>query len=355
MFLTKYSRNGASSRYRTYQYLPLLKEAGVNFQVIPLFTEAYLEKSYQTGTRNFVDILNAFLQRIAGLVKVRNFELVAIEYELFPYLPALPERLLGWFGIPYIVDYDDALFHQYDQHTSWYVRFLLRNKIARVMKGAHLVTVGNNYLADYAQRAGAKHVEIIPTVVDLSRYPMQKFDVKKKQENFIIGWIGSPSTTGYLEQVLQALKEFCKEGGTNLRLIGAGFVNMPNIPLESIKWEEDTEIEWLKSFDVGIMPLSDTPWTRGKCGLKLIQYMACGLPVVASPVGVNKEIVEHGINGFLAETDEEWVQAISTLKDNPELRKRMGEAGRHKVEEKYSLQVTAPRLIKLIRSLQGNN
>ena len=117
--------------------------------------------------------------------------------------------------------------------------------------------------------------------------------------------------------------------------------------LEVIAWSEDTEVDAIQSMDIGVMPLPDTPWARGKCGYKLIQYMACGLPVVASPVGVNKEILEHGVNGFLAESDAEWRTAIEALISDPDLRRRMGAAGRKKVENEYSLQVWGPRVANL--------
>jgi len=350
LFLTRYSSLGASSRYRILQYLPYLRENGFVCAIQSLFDDKYLENLYQ-GQRSKLAILSAFYKRCLVLREQINFNIIFLEKELLPYVPIFFEDLLCKMKIPYIVDYDDALFHQYDCHKNIFIHQLLKNKISDVMRRSAYVVAGNNYLAEYANRTGAANVEVIPTVVDLSRYTVKEYDLKNKQENFVIGWIGSPSTTGYVEQVIPVLKEICKDGRSNLRLIGAGPVNLADMPFESIPWSESTEIKWLKSFDVGIMPLPDTPWARGKCGFKLIQYMACGLPVVASPVGVNKEIVEHGINGFLAETDDEWMQALSILKDNPDLIKRMGAAGRHKVEKKYSLQVTAPRLINLLKSL----
>jgi glycosyltransferase involved in cell wall biosynthesis len=136
-------------------------------------------------------------------------------------------------------------------------------------------------------------------------------------------------------------------------MVGAGDANMKRSFCEVKPWSEVSEVTDLQRFDAGIMPLPDDPWKRGKCGYKLIQYMACGIPVVASPVGVNKEIVDHGVNGFLAETTTEWIEALRILRDNPDLRRRMGAAGRRKVEQRYCLQVTAPRLHKLILSLVG--
>jgi glycosyltransferase involved in cell wall biosynthesis len=348
LLLTKYARNGASSRYRTFQYLPWFEQAGIQCHVMPLFDEAYLIHRYKSGRGHVGDILHAFLRRLVALVAARRYDLVAIEYELLPYFPALPERWLGWLRVPYVVDYDDALFHQYDQHTNWWVRRLLGKKIARVMRGAQLVTAGNAYLADYASRAGALRVEIIPTVIDLERYP-RTLATRPPDAVFTIGWIGSPSTSSYLQAIAPALTEVCAGGRGRVRLIGSGPVDLPGVPVDVLPWNEATEVDMLHQFDVGIMPLPNEPWERGKCGFKLIQYMACGLPVVASPVGVNTEIVEHGVNGFLAETTDEWVQALRTLLLEAELRQRMGQAGRKKVEERYSLQVIGPRLAELIK------
>lgn len=350
LFLAKYARNGASSRYRIFEYLPCLQRAGLDCSVEPLFDELYLIHRYQTGQGHFSDIARAFLHRLMVLVSVRRFDLVVIEKEIFPYFSALPERWLGWLNMPYVVDYDDALFHQYDQHKSRWIRLLLGRKIARVMRGAHLVTAGNAYLADYAYRAGAPKVEVIPTVIDLVRYPEGQ-PAQRHCSTFTIGWIGSPSTAKYLTTIAPALAESCLAGRARVHLIGSGKIDIPGVPVELLPWNEATEVDAMRQFDVGIMPLPDAPWERGKCGFKLIQYMACGLPVVASPVGVNSEIVEHGVNGFLANSQAEWIEALDTLRRDVALRQRMGEAGRRKVEDRYALQVTAPRLAAVLKSI----
>jgi len=350
LFLTKHARTGASSRYRTFQYLPWLEQAGIECQVRPLFDETYLAHRYQSGRGHVRDILRAFFRRVTALIAARRFDVVVIEKECLPYCPALPERWLRLLGVPYVVDYDDALFHQYDKHRSGWVRRLLGGKIAQVMRNAQLITAGNAYLADYALRAGAPKVEIVPTVIDLERYAGP--GVKPPSDApFVIGWIGSPSTAKYLQAIAPALAEICAGGKGIVRLIGSGPIELPGVPVEVLPWNEATEVDELKRFDVGMMPLPDEPWERGKCGFKLIQYMACGLPVVASPVGVNRDIVEQGVNGYLAETTGDWVQALNALLLDGDLRKRMGQAGRKRVEQVYSLQVTGPRLAGLIKSV----
>jgi len=172
---------------------------------------------------------------------------------------------------------------------------------------------------------------------------------------FTVGWIGSMSTAEYLLDIRSALVEIGKRVKTMLCIVGARDVEIQGITTQEKIWTEKTEVNDISSFDVGIMPLRNNSWDRGKCGYKLIQYMACGKPVVASPVGVNTQIVEHGVNGFLAETEMEWIEALRTLRDNPELRAKMGAAARKKVIEKYTIQKIAPELLSQMRQVKNNS
>ena len=356
---TKYTRLGASSRYRTIQYVPSFERAA-RVVVLPLFDDEYLKRKYSGSFLRYFDAFNSLLRRLVQVVSVEPNTVVLIEYELFPYLPTIFERWLGLRGCRVIVDYDDALFHHYDQHPRKLVRAFLRNKIATVMSLADLVVVGNRYLATYAEGAGARRVEILPTVIDLDRYQLAKhafFDAGDTCDScdFVIGWIGSPSTAKYLLLIAPVLAELCKDTNVKIRLVGSGDIDLLGVSVETVAWQEDTEVDEISRFDVGIMPLPDEPWTRGKCGFKLIQYMACGVPVVASPIGVNTEIVSDGLNGFLASTTEEWVETLLRLKVNRALRQRMGQEGRKLVEEKYCLQVTTQKWMPLIEELQTPN
>lgn len=353
LFLTKYSRAGASSRYRTFQFLPFLQEEGLHCEVAPLFDDRYLAIKYRAGRARAVDVAKALGRRIWQLLHVRRFDLLVIEYELLPYFPAWIERLLTRQGIRYAVDYDDALFHQYDQHRSSVVRSLLGDKICRVMQGAELVTAGNAYLADYAARAGAKWIEEVPTVVDLRKYAPRAPDPGHSLGPVTIGWIGSPATAKYLDAVAAPLLEVCRLTGARVRLVGAGAVSLPGVPIDVEPWDEATETQRIAAFDIGIMPLADGPWERGKCGFKLIQYMACGVPVVASPVGVNRRIVQSGVHGFLAGNAQEWIASLTELARNASLRARMGAEGRLRIQKAYSTQVVAPRLAQLLACAAG--
>jgi glycosyltransferase involved in cell wall biosynthesis len=219
------------------------------------------------------------------------------------------------------------------------------------MSGASLVVAGNQYLADFARAAGAPFVTVLPTVIDLDRYP-DSLVLSSKKSSFppCVGWVGQRSTAFFLSPYRDIFTKITEAGLGRFSAVGIDTKAL-GLPMDSVEWSEKTEVSSISNFDVGIMPLVDEPFARGKCGYKLIQYMACGLPVVASPVGVNCQIVEHGVNGFLVETQTEWESALRTLLLNPDLRKKMGQAGRRKVEDQFSLQVTAPRLAALLKSV----
>ena len=346
LLLSRYDNLGASSRYRSYQYLPYLREKGFNITIAPLMDNLYLQNLYSRKSVSRFRVARAYGQRLSYLFKSNQYDLIWIEKEAFPWIPAWLESLFFKFNVPYIVDYDDALFHRYDQHNSGIVRSFLGQKIDRVMRGAALVIAGNEYLAERAKLSGAKRVEILPTAIDIERYLPAPMPVNSV---FTIGWIGSPITSRYLKEIHPALKEICTDGLAQVVAIGAAQLELEGVPLTIKTWNEATEVEEMQQFDVGIMPLPDSPWERGKCGFKLIQYMACIRPVIGSPVGVNSKLIEPNINGFQATSMKEWVQAFQILKNDRYLRQRMGEAGRAKVEKQYCLQVREGQLAKLLR------
>jgi glycosyltransferase involved in cell wall biosynthesis len=352
LLLPKYSRKAASTRCRYLQYIPYLESCGFKCTVSPLFNDEYLEKRFNVGRAGIVNIVLALVNRLTTIIFSFKYDVIILHCEAFPYLTPLLEKYLAFRKIKYIYDYDDAIFHNYDQHSNRLVRWLLKEKIAEVIAGAKGVIAGNKYLANYALKVNSS-VEIIPTVVDLNRFPKQR--VYRSDKTFTIGWIGSPSTTKYIEIAAEAISKVCSTGDCKLILIGACNVSLPGINIERRVWSEDDEVENMQGFDVGIMPLPDGPWERGKCGFKIIQYMACSLPVVASPVGVNSEIVESGRNGFLAKSKADWINALNTLRNDKELRQRMGDAGREKVEAQYCLQVTAPKLVAVLQKVINGN
>jgi glycosyltransferase involved in cell wall biosynthesis len=347
--LTRYERLGSSSRVRFYQYFPYLKAQGVDIVNEPFFSDAYVQDLYAGHKISLRMIFQAYLKRISVLTRKGAFDLIWLEKELLPWFPAGIEALFRERNIPYAVDYDDAVFHRYDMHPIALTRALLGKKIDNVMRHVSMVIVGNEYLAERARRSGARSVEYLPSVVDVNRYALKR---READTIFRIGWIGSPVTAPYLGLIREAIDTLHQESDIRLVLVGAGITQyLPGISTEILPWNEDSEFTVSQKFDVGIMPLIDGPFERGKCGYKLIQYMAGGVPVVASPVGVNRQIVEPDVNGYLADSMDDWLTALRALRDDPHKRNEMGQAGRQKAEKLYNLQVTAPKLLDLLSSV----
>ncbi len=357
LLLSRYGRKGPSSRMRHDQFLPRLAADGIAVDSAPFFPDAYLDALYAGRRWPLPKVAGCYARRVAALLGARRHDLLWIEKETLPWLPYAVERTLLALAPPYVVDFDDAWFHHYDRHRSPLVRRLLGDKLDRLMRGAALVTAGNPYLAERAERAGARRVAILPTVVDLDRYPVQAGPARTgpaRTGPLRVGWIGSPATAGYLDRLAGPLTRLTAEGLIRPVLIGAGDAALPGLDAERIPWTEAGETAALNSLDAGIMPLLDNPWERGKCGYKLIQYMACAKPTVASPVGVNPAIVADGVTGLLADDPGAWETALRTLAADPDRCRRMGEAGRARVERAYSLQAVAPRLAALLRSAARN-
>ncbi len=325
---------GASSRLRTYQFLPLWEEAGYGVRVASFFNGGYLKDVYGQRRPSVWNVLGCYFRRFWVLMGAWRYDLIWVEKELFPYLPAWAEWLLAKLGPGYVVDYDDAVFHRYDTQGNYLVRNLLGRKIDRVMARAKTVFAGNEYLAQRAKAAGAKSVILLPTVIDPNRYRKKEAHASGK---VWIGWIGSPSTLKYVKAIKQELEEVCREANAGLLLVNGhdGFSFQGD--LKMIPWTEAGEVEAILQMDIGIMCLPDNEWERGKCAYKLIQYMACGLPVVASPVGMNVEVVRNGENGFLAAGSAEWKEALLTLVRDAGMRKRLGEKGFELVQERFTL------------------
>ena len=348
---TKYDREAASTRQRVLQYLPHLAAAGIEVHVHPLLNAGYVRALASGTAASKTAIVTAYVHRLRQLLRRQTADLLWVYAELFPWLPESFERLAFVSRKPVIYDFDDAFFHPYDDHSSPLVRRALGGKLKPLIRGAAVVCAGNYYLKDYADRAGAKAI-ILPTVVDIERYVPA---VTGTHRPLTIGWIGSPSTWRFVRPLLPLLASLCRTRGVAFSAVGAGaaaeadrFDGMTFIP-----WSEASEIASVQAMDIGIMPLPDEPWARGKSGYKLVQYMACGLPVVASPVGVNATIVEKGVTGMLAGSTSEWKAALERLLGDAELRRSVGEKGRDRAVEAYSLQAHAPRLVKIMQAAAG--
>lgn len=348
---TRYDRLGASSRLRFYQFEQKLQQHGLQCDFFPLFDDRYLLLQYQHQRKSLLLIVMYYLRRFMQLCLILKYDVIWIEKELFPGFPAIFEKLLSWLR-PYVVDYDDAIFHNYDLSPHFWVRLFFKNKIDKVMRYAKVVVVGSPYLLERAKAALAVNPQFIPTVIDDEKYAL--FTVKNQpasrslKNSFVIGWVGSPATQFYLQElsaVFSALQK--KYSFLQLHFVGVSRdFKIDGIEHQNIPWSEQTEVDSIQKFDVGIMPLKNTPWELGKCGYKLIQFMACGKPVVASRVGANISIVKPEI-GFLCDSDTEWIASLTQFIENAQLRVQMGEAGLQQVQNKYCIHAVEVQLASI--------
>ena len=351
LILPKYTRRAASSRLRCYQYLPLLGRFGIRAKVVPLLDDEYIVALYSGVRTPITTIVHGYLKRLDACWSAGGADLVWIERDLLPWVPAFAEGFLTrrW-RVPYVVDIDDAVFHGYDRHNNWLVRRILGNKIDRLMAGSSAVFAGNRYLAERAAAAGAKQVIDLPTVVDLDKYAL----AANRSDVLTIGWIGTPITAKYLEGAFhEALASLTRKCHFRMVIVGANHPGWTDVPVETAPWDERSERDVVAGFDIGVMPLCDGPFERGKCGYKLIQYLSAGVPVVASPVGVNCEIVKPGVNGFLAGSAEEWITALELLCGSSELRSQMRSRCRNSVLQ-FGLRENARKLAERLWNIAGH-
>lgn len=350
LFLCLYPQNTApSQRFRFEQFFPYFKEAGIDFDVDSFYSDAAYRILYAKGgsIKKAVLILSAYLRRLFRLFSFRRYDFIFIQRAASPVGPALFEFILArLLKKRLIYDFDDAIWMPQDGKGSRLFRWLKSyGKVGAICRLAHHVMVGNDFLAGYAKRFTTK-VTVVPTVVDTKKkYIIQKNNFS---DGVAVGWTGSHSTIRYLLLLKETLIELDKEADIAFVIIADKKPEaLPLSNLHFIAWNEEREIRDLLQIDIGLMPLIDNDWTRGKCGFKAIQYMALGIPALVSPVGVNEAIVDHGVNGFVCATPEEWKQKIRLLKSNKELRRQMGAAARAKIEQRYSVNYAFP----LIRSV----
>lgn len=350
LFLTPYPTEGASNRYRVEQYLPYLRREGIEGTVRPFMTTGFYRLWNLPGRLGgkFLLFLYCAARRLTDLIRAWGYDLVFIHRESFPIGPPFIERIFHLMGKPIVYDFDDAIFLQSPFATSNILeRLKYPQKVGRICKISKLVIVGNKYLASYAKQFNP-NVTIVPTLVDTNRYlPVEKSSNDKK---VVIGWIGSRTTQGFLQQLASVFRTLSeKYPSLEISIVG-GQMALSDVPaVRQYTWTLQSEIDDIQQFDIGVMPLEDNEWTRGKCGFKLIQYMGVGIPAVCSPVGVNAEIIKDGENGFIANDQEEWVRKLSMLVEDPQLRKKIGQQGREVVEERYSIHLFAPKFAELLR------
>jgi glycosyltransferase involved in cell wall biosynthesis len=286
--------------------------------------------------------------RLIEAFRVGSFDVVIVEKECIPYAPYVVESLLLGGAKRVILDYDDAVWVAYQGNH------LLQDKICRIMKRSDVVVAGSRHLQEYA-RENNKNTFLVPTVVDLQRYgirPPQGGNSGNRAT--IIGWIGTPVTSRYLSVVCEPLRRIASRRPIVFLCVGASdAVNIPGVLVRRLQWSLESEVESIGQMDIGIMPLTDDAFTRGKCGYKLIQYMAGGLPTVASDVGENRYIISDGDTGFLIRNPQDWETAIEKLCESPALRVNMGERGRQRVLENYDISHAVGAYVRILKNLSS--
>jgi glycosyltransferase involved in cell wall biosynthesis len=346
--LALYGPLAASNRYRVGQYVPGLLDLGIELETRHLLGDDYLRAIFSGKALPIESMLKAGFARLKDLFCQNDYDIIMLQCELFPLLPSWFERAM--LCKPYFYDFDDAFYLKYRSGRMRVASPILGAKFDTVMAGAATVTAGNHLLAAYARQHNS-NTYLLPTVVDTSRYlPHTR---SRGSEVYTVGWIGSPSTATYLSELVVPLSAIAKEGPVRLIVVGGRAPKIPNVSVVEIDWHEHTELDLINSFDVGVMPLPDDDWARGKCAFKLIQYMACAVPVIASAVGANVDVVDADC-GLLASTPQEWTDAFRLLRNEPAKRRMMGESGRARVVQHYSLHQNLPLLARVIEKTHSS-
>jgi len=337
-------------RFRIEQWESHLRANGMEFTYYPFLDEdaSALLKNRGRSLRKALRLLSLCLRRTELAERLSGCDLVYIFRETALLGPAIAERILDRRRIPYVFDFDDSVWVRYRSPANSYWSYLrCPGKTATTCRLAGHVLAGNDTLAAYARNHTHK-LSIVPTTIDTDLYlPVPA----KESATTVIGWSGSYSTGPYLELVRGVLQRLARRFSFRVVIVGAREYQVEGIDIDVRPWRLTNELQDLAEFDIGIMPLPDSPWERGKCGLKALQYMALAIPAVASPVGVNRQIICHGENGLLASTPDEWEHTLAQLLGDMSLRRRLGLAGRTTVERAYSARVHAPRVADVFRSV----
>lgn len=314
-------------RYRIPQFIPFFRGNGIETDVV----------QFPGGLFN----------RWTKLVQAREYNVVVLERKL---IQPWDLSLLRKCSRRLIFDFDDAIMYRSSKRATPRSSARMR-KFKRIVESCDLVLAGNNFLKEQALKfTSEERVVVIPTVVDLTTYPVKNHGQSSKE--IVLGWIGSAGTLYYLNRILPTLEKVASRfRHVCLKIVCDQFLDSSTMRVIKKPWNESDEMSDLQSFDIGIMPLTDDLWARGKCALKIVQYMAVGIPVVCSPIGTNRDIVSDGLSGFWAETEREWIDRLGILIEKGELRRKMGRAGRQIVEEGYSLNAVGDRLVRIFEEL----
>jgi len=353
LFISPYPREGPSYRYRVEQYFEYLEKNGIKYLSRPFMFRSFYKIIYKPkkNFKKYVYFLLSSILRCIDFLRSFKYDIIFIHLEAYPIGPPFFEYLWTKFGKPIIYDLDDAIYLTSKESAYKIIKLIKFNKkIQTIIKLSKEMIVCNNHLKNYASNfKNENKIHIIPTSLNTDKFiPNQSNSTNKK--GLVIGWIGSYSTASYLNQLKNVFKFLSSKYNFNLKIVGSNLLfQIDGVKIMNKEWSLSADLEDFQSLDIGVYPLPDNEWTKGKTGFKTIQYMAVGIPCVVSNVGRNKEIIQDGVNGFLADSEEEWIKKLSLLIENSELRKKMGVLGRKTVEERYSLKVNAPNFLDIIQ------
>jgi glycosyltransferase involved in cell wall biosynthesis len=356
LFLTQSTEIGPASRYRVYQYLDYLNQNNIDCTFSSALPHNCYKFFYQSSNiwKKILLLPLIFLRRLSDIFRVKNHDIVFIQREILAQCFPLFEIIISKLNKNIIFDFDDAIFLVPPQRNKWLYALRDKTAIERILKLSAQVIAGNDYLKQYAQQFN-EHVSVIPTAVDTLKWKKadkttDKANVDNKK--IIIGWIGTRHNLFYLETLKPVLEKLSLIHPVCLHVISDADFKGNNFEVKNIAWDMDSEVQEVRKFDIGIAPLADDNWAKGKCGLKALQYMACCVPTVCSSVGVYRQIIIDGCNGFLAQDQAQWLEKLSLLIADKNLRENLGKAGRKTIEEKYSLEINGPKLKKIIEQLK---
>jgi len=342
-------------RFRIEQWKPLLEKNGISISYAS-FEDNFLKAVlYQHGKvlEKASLVVRAFGRRWALLKEIKSYDLIYLYRAAALIGPAWIERSIANKGVPIVYDFDDAIFKLHTSLSNHLFGFLkFPGKTAEICSLSKHVIVGNSYLENFVLQHNP-NVTVIPTTIDTERHKVRSFPINARK--LVIGWTGSHTTLPYLNVLRNVLPELSRRCQFSFHVIGVSAYQIPAVQIISQPWRLESEIQDLHKFDIGVMPMPDDEWSRGKCGLKVLQYMALGIPAVCSPVGVNTEIVQDGQNGFLARDSSEWLEKLALLLNDGNLRIRLGKAGRETVEKFYSAQVWMPKIKEIFESVAGKS
>lgn len=354
IFLTPYPVGQApSQRFRFEQYFELLKEGDIHFTTYSFLTQAGWSLLYAKGKffQKTWHLFKGFVSRVAHVFLSRNYDYVFIHREVSPIGPPVFEWVIAKLLRKKIIyDFDDAIWMTDKLNESWIEKTIRwRSKVGYICSWSYRISCGNDYLCDFAQQFNP-NVTLNPTTIDTEYLFDNEIASQQRGLNptVVIGWTGSHSTLKYLKLVEPVLQQLENQYSTIRILVIADKKPDLNLKgLDFLRWNKESEVPDLQKIDIGIMPLPDDDWTKGKCGFKALQYMSIGVPCVVSPVGVNTTIVDHGVNGYWASSDSEWLEYLSNLIKDSSLRKQMGVIGKKKVSDQYSVKSNAENFVDL--------